>query len=66
MNAPACHICSSQQTPVELCAGDASLLDRREFLWRFGGGLGGIALACLLGRQGLLANTPSLDFSQRT
>src|SRR5262245_17477229 len=30
-------------------------MDRRQFLWRFGGGLGGIALAHLLGRQGLLA-----------
>src|SRR5213595_1101071 len=30
-------------------------LDRREFLWRSGGGLGGVALAHLLGRQGLLA-----------
>src|SRR5262245_28150752 len=30
-------------------------LDRREFLWRFGGGLGGIALAHLLGRNDLLA-----------
>src|SRR2546429_3661617 len=30
------------------------LLDRREFLWRFGGGLGGIALAHLLGAEGLL------------
>src|SRR3954462_11569436 len=30
-------------------------LDRRAFLWRAGGGLGGIALAHLLGRQGLLA-----------
>jgi len=29
---------------------------RREFLWRFGGGLGGIALTQLLGRQGLLAS----------
>ena len=28
---------------------------RREFLWQFGGGLGGIALAHLLGREGLLA-----------
>ena len=28
---------------------------RREFLWEFGGGLGGIALADLLGREGLLA-----------
>jgi hypothetical protein len=30
--------------------------NRREFLWRVGGGLGGIAMAHLLGRQGLLAN----------
>jgi len=32
------------------------LTSRREFLWRFGGGLGGIALAQLLGRHGLLAD----------
>src|SRR5438094_8116315 len=31
-----------------------SVLSRREFLWRFGGGLGGIALAHLLGQHGLL------------
>jgi Protein of unknown function (DUF1501) len=30
-------------------------LDRRSFLWRAGGGLGGIALAHLLGADGLLA-----------
>src|SRR6266487_1905451 len=30
-------------------------LPRREFLWRFGGGLGGIALAHLLGRHNLFA-----------
>ncbi len=30
---------------------------RRQFLWRAGGGLGGIALAQLLGRNGLLANS---------
>jgi hypothetical protein len=29
--------------------------NRREFLWRAGGGLGGIALAHMLGRDGLLA-----------
>jgi hypothetical protein len=34
------------------------MIDRREFLWRFGGGLGGIAMAQLLGQQGLLAATP--------
>ena len=35
-------------------------LSRRDLLWRLGGGLGGIALAHLLGRQGLLADTPAL------
>src|SRR5947207_1837903 len=30
-------------------------LDRRRFLWQSGGGLGGIALAHLLGADGLLA-----------
>src|SRR5271166_2469032 len=30
---------------------------RRRFLWQLGGGLGGIALADLLGRDGLLADT---------
>src|SRR5437764_8926975 len=34
-----------------------SPLPRREFLWRFGGGLGGIALAHLLGRHDLLGDT---------
>ena len=54
----ACQQCRTEQSPIGLGAGDACLLDRREFLWRFGGGLGGIALASLLGRQGLLADTP--------
>src|SRR6266487_1622763 len=52
-----CHICASQQTPVQLGAEDACLISRREFLWRFGGGLGGIAMVHLLGQQGLLADT---------
>jgi len=30
---------------------------RREFLWQWGGGLGGVALAQMLGHQGLLAQT---------
>src|SRR5919202_1627002 len=30
-------------------------MNRRDFLWHSGGGLGGIALAALLGRDGLLA-----------
>ena len=37
------YLCSSQQTPIQLGAEDARLIGRREFLWRFGGGLGGIA-----------------------
>src|SRR5687768_1439527 len=39
---------------------------RREFLWRFGGGLGGIAMAHMLGQHGLLAGTgdkPRADFN---
>ncbi|MGE5193540.1 MAG: DUF1501 domain-containing protein, partial [Deltaproteobacteria bacterium] len=31
---------------------------RREFLWSAGGGLGGLALASLLGTEGLLADVP--------
>ena len=34
-------------------------MNRRDFLWNYGGGLGGIALAGLLGESGLLADTPS-------
>src|SRR5687768_10179870 len=42
-----------------------SNVNRREFLWRFGGGLGGVALAQLLGEQFLLAgsHTPRPDFN---
>ena len=60
-----CHICSSQQTPIQLGAEDSHLIDRREFLWRFGGGLGGIAMVHLLGQHGLLAETgsPSAEFN---
>jgi hypothetical protein len=35
---------------------DARATSRRELLWRFGGGLGGVAMAHLLGTQGLLAD----------
>lgn len=35
---------------------DESFTSRRDFLWRLGGGLGGIALASMLGEEGLLAN----------
>src|SRR5260221_12610491 len=58
MGNSSCHICASQQAPLPLLgAEDPRLVDRREFLWRFGGGLGGIAMAHLLGQQGLLAET---------
>src|ERR1700676_4136056 len=33
-------------------------IDRRAFLWQSGGGLGGVALSFLLGREGLLAAGP--------
>src|SRR5260370_34803374 len=58
MGNSSCHIWASHQTPLPLLgAEDPRLIDRREFLWRFGGGLGGIAMAHLLGQQGLLAET---------
>ena len=34
-------------------------MNRRDFLWSYGGGLGGIALAGLLGESGLLADAPT-------
>ena len=40
-------------------------LDRRSFLWQSGGGLGGIALAHLLGVDGLLAAGPSGGVRER-
>lgn len=40
-----------------------SITSRREFLWRFGGGLGGIALAHLLGEQHLLGAANSISGS---
>jgi hypothetical protein len=40
-----------------------TLANRREFLWRFGGGLGGIALAHLLGEQRLLGAANSISSS---
>ena len=38
-------------------------MDRRSFLWQSGGGLGGIALACLLGEEGALAAEPARNLS---
>lgn len=46
------HVCSSQQPPLSLSAGDPRAVDRREFLWRFGGGPGGITQAQLLRVEG--------------
>jgi hypothetical protein len=34
---------------------------RRDFLWRLGGGLGGIALASMLGEEGLLADAAGIS-----
>jgi hypothetical protein len=45
------HSCISGQAPVA----PRIVHSRREFLWNLGGGLGGIALAHLLGQGGLLA-----------
>jgi hypothetical protein len=40
-------------------------MPRRDFLWQMGGGLGGIALADLLGRDGLIAGTgPGKDVAR--
>jgi hypothetical protein len=51
------HSCSSRERPFlpENLPG----VSRREFLWRYGGGLGGIALAHLLAQQGALADSPA-------
>jgi hypothetical protein len=48
---PGKHVCRSVQKAVEV---QHSSFSRRNFLWRFGGGLGGIALAQLLAENGLL------------
>src|SRR5580765_6855012 len=48
-----CSSCTSQERPI----GPGLYLDSSEFLWRLGGGLGGIALAHMRGESGLLADT---------
>ncbi|HMO64683.1 MAG TPA: DUF1501 domain-containing protein, partial [Verrucomicrobiota bacterium] len=59
------HSCISAERPFSPVEGLE--FSRREFLWRHGGGLGGIALAWLLGRPGLLADvataSPSPDLN---
>lgn len=53
----------SQQCQFRSDVSVERFVDRRRFLWGFGGGLGGIALAAMLGENSLLANT--LDTSPR-
>ena len=45
-------------------SGQRDLLSRRELLWRYGGGLGGIALASLEGRNGFSAGTVPITVTQ--
>ena len=53
------------RSPFHQLPHDSSALSRREFLWRSGGGLGGIALASLLGTDGALAGSqPSTSHAQ--
>lgn len=55
------HLCRSEQHELAVPAD----LNRRRFLWNWGGGLGGIALAHLLGQQNLLtgAESPNPDLN---
>ena len=62
MSQPIRHTCTSAERPLI----NGAPRSRREFLWDLGGGLGGIALASLLGEGGLLADTvakPSADLN---
>lgn len=43
------------RSPFHVASRTSDVMPRRDFLWRAGGGLGGIALACLLHEEGLLA-----------
>lgn len=45
--------CRSRQSPIGPTG--PNFMDRRQFLWNWGGGLGGIALAHLFGHSGFLA-----------
>src|SRR6266851_5091759 len=45
----------SESGPKGECRVSSVFQNRRQFLWHSGGGLGGVALAYLLGRDGLLA-----------
>jgi hypothetical protein len=61
------HICTSREHAIAPDHSAVASLDRRSFLWNLGGGLGGIALAQMLGEQSLLASTappqPRADFN---
>ena len=61
MNSSLLTNCQSQQVPII----GAGKIARRDFLWRCGGGLGGIALAHLLGSEALLPDTqrPPAEFN---
>ena len=50
------HVCRSEQRALPA---PTTAIDRRRFLWHWGGGLGGIALAHLLGRSNQLACAPA-------
>ena len=53
-------------SPFHQTPGHRAPLTRREFLWRSGGGLGGIALTSLLGRENLLKAAESAHASRIT
>jgi len=46
------------EAPGTRRAGTSKSSSRRDFLWRVGGGLGGVAIAHQMAEQGLLADTP--------
>src|ERR1700676_2303623 len=53
-------------SPFHRAPAQDQLLSRRQFLWKSGGGLGGIALASLLGGEGLIAaDTPGAPKAAR-
>src|SRR3989454_2974507 len=59
MNTHSRHICSLKQKLSSPRPHEPRLMDRREFLWHFGGGLGGVALAHLLATEGVLGAAPA-------
>ncbi|MBE7503932.1 MAG: DUF1501 domain-containing protein [Verrucomicrobiales bacterium] len=65
-SAPPAPFCGAGILPAPLCGAgilpapfSRAGVSRRDFLWRSGGGLGGIALASLLGSDHLLASDPT-------